>query len=66
MKGALIGRGRTAEVFAWDDDRALKLYYAAWPASAAEQEAHIARGVYAAGLLAIGRISTGRRVPSDV
>ena len=28
MKGALIGRGRSAELFAWDDHQALKLFYA--------------------------------------
>ena len=34
--GARIGQGRTAEVFAWGNDRALKLYHAGWPATAAE------------------------------
>lgn len=49
MKGTLIGRGRTAEVFAWSEGRVLKLYYAGWPASAAQSEAHITHQVHASG-----------------
>jgi hypothetical protein len=47
--GARIGQGRTAEVFAWDSDRALKLYYAGWSASAAEAEYQMAEAVYKSG-----------------
>jgi uncharacterized protein (TIGR02172 family) len=50
MKGELIGRGRTAEIFAWGDHQALKLFYAGWPASTAETEAEQARRIYKAGL----------------
>jgi len=51
-KGSLIGRGRTAEVFAWGESRALKLYYEGWPASAAEAEYQKAEAVYRAGAAA--------------
>ena len=51
-KGVLIGRGRTAEVYAWGDGRALKLYYEGWPADEAEREAHTARVVYDSGAAA--------------
>ncbi len=50
--GVLIGRGRTAEVYAWGDGRALKLYYEGWPADEAEREAHKARVVYDSGAAA--------------
>jgi len=48
--GALIGQGRTAEIYAWGDNKALKLYHAGWPASWAEHEAQISRVVAATGL----------------
>jgi hypothetical protein len=51
-KGALIGRGRTAEVFAWGEGRALKLYYEGWPAAAAEAEYRKAEAVHRAGAAA--------------
>jgi aminoglycoside phosphotransferase (APT) family kinase protein len=51
-KGKLIGHGRTAEVFAWGDHHALKLYYPGWPASEAEAEAQKAKTVYASGAAA--------------
>jgi len=51
-KRVLIGRGRTAEVYAWGDGRALKLYYEGWPADEAEREAHTARAVYNSGAAA--------------
>ena len=41
--------GRTAEVFAWDEDRVLKLFRAEWGMVAAEHEAEIACAIYAAG-----------------
>ncbi len=47
--GALIGQGRTAEVFAWGESRALKLYYEGWPAIAAETEYQKAEAVYKSG-----------------
>jgi aminoglycoside phosphotransferase (APT) family kinase protein len=47
--GARIGQGRTAEVFAWGNDRALKLYHAGWPATAAEAEYQKAEAVYKSG-----------------
>jgi Ser/Thr protein kinase RdoA (MazF antagonist) len=46
----LIGRGRTAEIYAWDQGRALKLYYLGWPAVAVEHEADISRVVAATGV----------------
>jgi uncharacterized protein (TIGR02172 family) len=48
--GKLIGQGRTAEIYAWDDSQALKLYYAGWSASWVEQEAQVSRAVDATGL----------------
>jgi len=47
--GARIGQGRTAEVFAWSESRALKLYYADWPAGAAEAEYQKAVAVFKSG-----------------
>ena len=49
-RGQLIGLGRTAEIYAWGDDRALKLYHAGWPAATAEHEAEINRVVAALGV----------------
>jgi len=49
-KHALIGRGRAAELFAWGDHQALKLFYAGWPREAAEAEAGAAKRVYQSGL----------------
>src|SRR5574341_165283 len=51
-KGSLIGRGRTAEVFAWGEGRALKLYYEGWPAAAAQSEYRNAEAVHKAGAAA--------------
>jgi aminoglycoside phosphotransferase (APT) family kinase protein len=36
--GARIGRGRTAEVFAWGQDQVVKLFYADFPIAAIERE----------------------------
>jgi aminoglycoside phosphotransferase (APT) family kinase protein len=47
--GARIGQGRTAEVFAWGEDRALKLYYPGWPAAAAEAEYRQTQAVFESG-----------------
>lgn len=52
MQGSLIGHGRTAEVYAWGDTHALKLYYAGWPASEAEAEAQKTRIVFESGVAA--------------
>lgn len=52
QKGALLGEGRTAEIYAWGDDQILKLYRAWAPADWADHEAQIGRVVYAAGLRA--------------
>lgn len=49
-KGPLIGAGRTAEVFAWGEDRALKLFFEGFPPDAIEGEAAKTRAVHAAGL----------------
>lgn len=45
MKGPLIGEGRTAEVFAWGEARALKLYRPEFPQEWILREAHIAETV---------------------
>lgn len=50
MKGELIGRGRTAEIFAWGNRQALKLYYAGWSLSVVEAEADQSQRIYQAGL----------------
>jgi uncharacterized protein (TIGR02172 family) len=50
VPGTLIGQGRTAEIYAWGDDQALKLYRTGWPASWVEHEARIGRVVSTAGL----------------
>jgi uncharacterized protein (TIGR02172 family) len=48
----LIGRGRTAEIYAWDHGRALKLYYPGWPVDAVKHEAEISQVVAATGVTA--------------
>lgn len=40
-KGPLIGEGRTAEIFAWGEDRALKLYRPEFPQDWARHEARV-------------------------
>jgi uncharacterized protein (TIGR02172 family) len=50
QRGILIGQGRTAEVYAWGEQGALKLYHAGWPAAWAEQEAQVTQMVAAAGV----------------
>jgi tRNA A-37 threonylcarbamoyl transferase component Bud32 len=49
-KGALIARGRTAEIFEWGTDRVLKLYLDWCPARLAEYEAMATQAAYKAGL----------------
>jgi len=51
-KGPRLGRGRTAEVFVWGDDRALKLFFDWAPAAWVEAEAARTRAAHAAGLAA--------------
>ncbi|HKD77326.1 MAG TPA: phosphotransferase, partial [Ktedonobacterales bacterium] len=48
--GPKIGDGRTAEVFAWDEGRVLKLFRPAWARDVAESEAELARRLYDAGV----------------
>ena len=47
--GTRIGQGRTAEVYAWGTDHAIKLYYPGWPAAAAGAEYQKAQAVYKSG-----------------
>jgi uncharacterized protein (TIGR02172 family) len=49
-KGSLIGAGRTADVYAWGDDRILKLYQDWMPAAAIEREFAITRLAHGTGL----------------
>jgi uncharacterized protein (TIGR02172 family) len=50
VPGKLIGQGRTAEIYAWGDSQALKLYHAGWTASWVEHEAQVSRAVATSGL----------------
>lgn len=45
-----LAAGRTAEVFAWDDGRVLKLFRPGWSVDVASHEAEVARTMYAAGV----------------
>ena len=49
-KGKLIGKGFTAQVYAWGDGRVLKLFESWRPAAKVEREFTITRAVHAAGL----------------
>jgi uncharacterized protein (TIGR02172 family) len=49
-KGVLIGQGRTADVYAWGEDRVLKLYQDWMPVPAIEHEFKTTRAAYTAGL----------------
>ncbi|MGD9100610.1 MAG: phosphotransferase [Anaerolineae bacterium] len=49
-KGAIIGEGRMAEVFAWEEGQVLKLFRAWCHPERVRHEAHIARTVQATGL----------------
>jgi aminoglycoside phosphotransferase (APT) family kinase protein len=46
----LLALGRTAEVYAWDEGRVLKLFFDWCPESWVQQEARVTRAVHAAGL----------------
>jgi aminoglycoside phosphotransferase (APT) family kinase protein len=48
--GKLLGEGRTAEIYAWGDGQALKLYRTGWPVSWVEHEARVSSAVAATGL----------------
>jgi Ser/Thr protein kinase RdoA (MazF antagonist) len=58
--GKPIAVGRTAEIYAWDDGTVLKLFRSWMPASAANDEARIARTVHATGIRvpAVGDVIT--------
>jgi aminoglycoside phosphotransferase (APT) family kinase protein len=48
----LLGRGRSADVYEWNADHALKLYHPGWSVDSAEKEYQIATAVHAAGAAA--------------
>lgn len=43
----LIGRGRTAEIFEWPDNRVLKLFNLGWTAEQVQAEAYASQAIYA-------------------
>jgi aminoglycoside phosphotransferase (APT) family kinase protein len=49
-KGPLIAHGRSADVYAWDDDCVVKLFVAGRPRADVEQEAAVTRAAAACGL----------------
>ena len=49
-KGKILGQGRTAEVYLWDNNKILKLFRDCVPADWSQYEAMIARTVFAAGV----------------
>jgi aminoglycoside phosphotransferase (APT) family kinase protein len=65
QKGALVGQGRTAEIYAWGDDQVLKLYREFAPAHWVDQEWRVGHVLMEAGLAvpAVGDLveSDGRR-----
>jgi len=50
MKGELIGRGRIAEVYAWGDDQALKLFYQGRSSTWVKNEASLSRIAFETGI----------------
>ena len=50
MKGNIIGRGRTALIYAWGDGQVLKLYEKGIPATRVEAEAEQGRLIHAAAI----------------
>jgi aminoglycoside phosphotransferase (APT) family kinase protein len=48
--GPLLGQGRTADIYAWGENQALKLYHPGWPVPMIELEAHISRQLAQTGL----------------
>ena len=62
--GPLLGRGRTAEIYAWGEGQVIKLFLEGWPEEAVRHEEEMARLVMALGLAAprfYGRAAIGRR-----
>lgn len=49
-KGALIGKGMTAEVFEWEQDKVLKLYFHWVTDKWVEDEANIGKAIYQTGI----------------
>jgi hypothetical protein len=49
-KGRLLGKGRTAEIYAWSDGQILKLFHDFVPEGWIQHEAHVGRVVMEAGL----------------
>lgn len=49
-KGSLIGTGRTAEIYAWGDDRVVKLFMEWCPQIWIENEERLSRIIYESGL----------------
>lgn len=47
---ALLGQGRAADIYRWDDNQIVKLFHTGWSLSAVEQEARISRIVQETGL----------------
>lgn len=50
MKGELLARGRTAEVFAWKNRQVLKLFVDEYPAEQVAYEARVTDAIHKAGL----------------
>lgn len=50
MKGKLIGRGYTAEVYEWGEKEVIKLFYTSFPEVAIEREYHISNTIKELGL----------------
>nr|MBP9023045.1 aminoglycoside phosphotransferase [Spirochaetota bacterium] len=49
-KGEILGKGMTAEVYEWDDDKVLKLYYDSFSKDCVDFEAHVSKTVFEAGV----------------
>jgi aminoglycoside phosphotransferase (APT) family kinase protein len=47
---ALVGQGRTADIYRWDNNQMLKLFHTGWSVSAVAHEARISRIVQETGL----------------
>lgn len=63
--GPLIGRGRTAEIYAWGNGQVVKLFHTGWPEASIAYEERIAHLVKDLGLAAprfFGRIQVGERI----
>ncbi len=49
LPGPLVGKGLTSDVYAWDEGRVLKLFFAWMPREKIQREFHVARAVHATG-----------------